>query len=170
MVSNLRIIWKQTVEGADSIENGPPPTEDDDGATSKFRARELVYARDRDQNPYPSIVLKLRRKKGEQTSQKTLSRWSKRSAGAAYDQDGWHKGGQFEYFVHYQVRFHIIRNACIQTVGNYQSCIVSKLRIIQGWNAKWDEWIDHTRMYKKVRYSPLWSGLVRVRVQSIGHL
>ena len=29
-----------------------------------------------------------------------------------------------------RVRFHIIRNACIQTVGNYQSCMVSKLRII----------------------------------------
>ena len=27
-------------------------------------------------------------------------------------------------------RFHIIRNACIDNVGKYQSCMVSKLRII----------------------------------------
>ena len=29
-----------------------------------------------------------------------------------------------------RVRFHIIRNACIENVGKYQSCMVSKLRII----------------------------------------
>ena len=29
-----------------------------------------------------------------------------------------------------RVRFHIIRNACIEYVGKYQSCMVSKLRII----------------------------------------
>ena len=29
-----------------------------------------------------------------------------------------------------RVRFHIIRNACIETVFKYQSCMVSKLRII----------------------------------------
>ena len=29
-----------------------------------------------------------------------------------------------------RVRFHIIRNACIQNVVKYQSCMVSKLRII----------------------------------------
>ena len=29
-----------------------------------------------------------------------------------------------------RVRFHIVRNACIEYVGEYQSCMVSKLRII----------------------------------------
>ena len=29
-----------------------------------------------------------------------------------------------------RVRFHIIRNACIENVGKYQSCMVSNLRII----------------------------------------
>ena len=29
-----------------------------------------------------------------------------------------------------RVRFHIIRNARIETVGKYQSCMASKLRII----------------------------------------
>ena len=30
-----------------------------------------------------------------------------------------------------RVRFHIIRNACIENVGKYQSCMVSKVRIIR---------------------------------------
>ena len=46
-----------------------------------------------------------------------------------------------------QVRFQIIRNACIENVGKYQSCMVSKLPII---------WKQTVRVYNSLTCQPVY--------------
>ena len=67
-----------------------------------------------------------------------------------------------EMVVLVRVRFHIIRNALIENVGKYQSCMVSKLRII--WKQTGCMFDDHTI---NSRASSCLQGKLRVRFHII---